>query len=75
MIMASTKDKARVKATTVATSLKKSPIFPSRKKNIEKAKIVVVIADKIGGITSIVPSIAAFIGDFPFHNVGKYFQK
>ena len=43
----------------VETSPKKFPILPSTKKKVEKAIIVVRIAETIGGITSIVPSIAA----------------
>ena len=52
--------------TTTDTSPKKSPIVLSKNRKSENAKIVVTMADKIGGITSRVPSIDACTGDFPF---------
>ena len=64
-IKASIKETDKVSITITETSLKKSPILPSTKKKVEKAMIVVKIAEIIGGITSIVPSIAAFTLDFP----------
>ena len=42
------------------------PLYVIKKKNVEKAIIVVNKAEITGGNTSIVPSIAALIGDFPF---------
>ena len=66
MIKASTKETTKVKITITETSLKNSPILLSKKRNNEKAKSVVIIADTTGGITSMVPSIAAWIGVFPF---------
>ena len=56
----------KVKITTVDTSPKNSPIRPSKKKKVAKAIIVVNNADTTGGNTSMVPSIAALIGDLPF---------
>ena len=54
-----------VKITIRATSPKKSPTSPSSTINAENAIIVVIMAETIAGITSIVPSIAASAGDFP----------
>ncbi len=65
IINASIKETVRVRITIVETSLKKLPKFPSTKKKVEKAIKVVKIAVTIGGITSIVPSMAALIFDFP----------
>ena len=65
MIKASIIETNNVKVTTVAISPKNSPILPSKKKKVEKAIIVVSNAETTGGNTSIVPSIAALIGDFP----------
>ena len=49
----------RVNMTTTDSSLKNSPIRPSKNKKSEKAIIVVIIADTTGGMTSSTPSIAA----------------
>ena len=65
IINASIRETLRVNKTIVDTSPKKLPTVPSTKKNVEKAIMVVKIAETIGGITSIVPSMAAFILDFP----------
>ena len=59
IINASIKETVNVNKTITETSLKKLPILPSTKNKVEKAIIVVKIAETIGGITSIVPSIAA----------------
>ena len=56
---ASIKEMLRVRSTMTETSAKKFPILPSRKKKVEKATIVVKMAEVMGGITSIVPSMAA----------------
>ena len=66
IISASTNDTTRVRITITETSPKKLPILPSKNRNIEKASMVVIIAEIIGGITSIVPSTAARIGLLPF---------
>ena len=65
IISASIKETANVSITIVETSPKKLPILPSTKKKVENAMIVVKIAETIGGITSMVPSIAALILDLP----------
>ena len=65
IIKASINETLNVNITIIETSPKKLPILPSTKKNVEKAISVVKIAETIGGITSIVPSIAARILDFP----------
>ena len=65
IIRASIKETLKVKITIVETSPKKLPILPSTKKKVENAIMVVRIAETIGGITSIVPSIAALILDLP----------
>ena len=62
---ASTNDIVNVNITINATSPKKSPTSPSNKIRDEKAIIVVIIAETIAGITSIVPSIAASSGVLP----------
>ena len=56
---ASIKEIDKVSITTIETSPKNSPILPSKNKNNANAKIVVIIADTTGGITSKTPSIAA----------------
>ncbi len=66
IINASTNEILRVAITTKASSPKKSAILPSRKKNEEKAIIVVRMADTMAGTTSMVPSMAACIAFFPF---------
>ena len=66
IINASTNETTKVSITITDTSLKNSPILLSKNKNNENAKSVVIIAETTGGITSIVPSIAASTGDFPF---------
>ncbi len=66
IMSASTNETASVNITTTDTSPKNSPIRPSRKRKIPKANTVVTIAETIGGITSMVPSIAACIGSLPF---------
>ena len=55
-----------VPITTNPISGKKSPSIPSNIKNKEKATIVVSIAEKTAGRTSIVPLIAALYGSSPF---------
>ena len=59
IINASIKDIKSVNITTIDNSLKNSPILPSKNKKREKAKIVVIMAETTGGITSRTPSIAA----------------
>jgi hypothetical protein len=54
-----------VRITIIATSVKNSPILPSRKKKVLKAIIVVKMAEVMAGITSLVPSSAADIGSLP----------
>ena len=66
IINASTNETTKVKITITETSPKNSPILLSKNRNIENANIVVIIAEIIGGNTSIVPSTAACTGDFPF---------
>ena len=65
IMSASTNDIVNVNITINATSPKKSPTSPSNKIRDEKAIIVVIIAETIAGITSIVPSIAASSGVLP----------
>ena len=65
MIRASIKETDSVINTMTETSPKNSPILPSKNKKVEKANIVVNIAEIIGGITSRVPSTAARTGDLP----------
>ena len=59
MTYKSIKEIDKVSITTIETSPKNSPILPSKNKNNANAKIVVIIADTTGGITSKTPSIAA----------------
>ena len=66
MIKASIIETSKVAITTKANSEKKSPARPSTIKKNEKAMIVVKTADNTAVMTSIVPSIAALNGDFPF---------
>ena len=56
---ASINETERVNITMIETSPKNSPILLSKNKNSEKANNVVIIAETTGGITSIVPSMAA----------------
>ena len=59
IISASINEINRVRITTTETSLKNSPILPSKNKNNEKANMVVIIAETTGGRTSKTPSTAA----------------
>ena len=63
---ASNKENPKVSITTMVTSIKNSPILPSKKKKVLKAIMVVKMAEVIAGITSIVPSMAACTLVFPF---------
>ena len=61
----STKLKTKVSMMTVAMSPKKSPNCPSMKKNDAKATMVVTMAEKTAGKTSMVPSMVAVYWSLP----------